>query len=215
MKNDDRTTTAAGTATDNQGITLPNVTIAEGEPAVTSLQVADHFGKRHGDVLRAINNLGCSPEFSRRNFASSEYVDQRGKTRTMYYISRDGFSMLAMGFTGKEATRWKESYIRAFNLMELKLRELYVAPLVDDKAFRAGIKLKDKLTLQAQSRATVQALEAETSPRARRNLYWQLRQINDALGIPTESMRAWLGDDAVSIPTELTRQHSSLPHPQE
>ena len=67
---------------------LPSVTLENGQPVVTTLQVVCHFGKRHGDKLRAITNLGCSAEISLRNFASSDFVDQRGKTRTKYYITR-------------------------------------------------------------------------------------------------------------------------------
>ena len=63
----------------------------------------------------------------------------------MFHITRDGFAMLAMGFTGKEAMRWKEAYITSFNAMEEKLRALYVEPLVSDKAFRQTISLRDKL----------------------------------------------------------------------
>ncbi|WP_427184860.1 Rha family transcriptional regulator [Bordetella bronchialis] len=179
---------------------FPSVAVYKGCPMVTSLQIAEHFGKRHRDVLRAIRNLGCSCEFNERNFALVDYIDEKGEVRPVYHITRDGFAILAMGFTGKPAMRWKEAYIQAFNLMEAKLRELHVAPLLEHKEFRASIKLKDKLTLQAQSRTTVAALEAETSPRAKRNLYWQLRQINDTLGIPTDSMQAWLGADALDLP---------------
>ncbi|MGI6655235.1 MAG: Rha family transcriptional regulator [Desulfobulbus sp.] len=87
----------------------------------TSLDVAEKFGKRHNSVLRAIVNLGCSPEFSRRNFAPRDYLDNRGKTQPMYHIARDGFTFLAMGFRGKEAAAWKEKYINAFNAMEAAL----------------------------------------------------------------------------------------------
>jgi len=67
---------------------------------VTSLDISNRFGKQHKDVLRAIENLDCSPEFSRRNFAPSEYTTDRGKTYPLYEITRDGFTFLCMGFTG-------------------------------------------------------------------------------------------------------------------
>lgn len=178
---------------------LPAVSLDHGHPVVTSLQVAEHFGKRHGDVIRSVKRLGCSEEFSRRNFASSDYVDDRGKVQPSYLITRDGFALLAMGFTGKEAMRWKEAYIRAFNLMEAKLRELYVAPLLGEKEFRAGVRLKAKLTLMEQGNATLRQLRTEPDRHVRRNLYWQLRQINDTLGIPTEGMAVLLGPDAPEL----------------
>ncbi len=89
----------------------------------TSLDVAEKFEKQHKDVLKAIRNLDCSEEFSRRNFAPSEYKDDRGKDQKSYFISRGGFSFLAMGFTGKRAAEWKEKYIEAFDRMEATIIE--------------------------------------------------------------------------------------------
>ena len=183
-----------------QEVTSPALEARAGQITATSLQVAEHFGKRHPDVLRAIRKLEVSEEFSRCNFAPRDYFDERGKVQPMYDISRDGFAMLAMGFTGKEAARWKEAYISTFNAMEAKLRALYVSPLLSQNEFRSGIKLQTKLKLMEQSRTTMHALVHETNPHAKRNLYWQLRQINDTLGIPTDSAEQLLGMDAPLIP---------------
>ena len=177
-------------------VALPVLLTADGHATATSVQIAEHFGKRHRDVLRAIRNLGCSPEFNERNFAPVDYIDEKGEHRPMYRVTRDGFAILAMGFTGKEAMRWKEAYIRAFNLMEAKLRSMYVAPLVSEQEFRNGIRLRSKLTLREQSHKTIRDLMAEKEPAVRRNLYWQLLQINETLGIPTESAAQLLGADA-------------------
>ena len=184
----------------DQEVTSPALEARAGQITATSLQVAEHFGKRHPDVLRAIRKLEVSEEFSRCNFAPRDYFDERGKVQPMYDISRDGFAMLAMGFTGKEAARWKEAYISTFNAMEAKLRALYVSPLLSQNEFRNGIKLQTKLKLMEQSRTTMQALVHEANPHAKRNLYWQLRQINDTLGIPTDSAEQLLGMDAPLIP---------------
>ncbi len=83
----------------------------------TSRIVAERFGKQHKDVLRAIRNLECSPEFTERNFALIECIDNSGKKQTEFKISMDGFAFLAMGFTGREAASWKERFIAAFNAM--------------------------------------------------------------------------------------------------
>lgn len=96
----------------------PSVKLVHGQAVTTSLKVADTFGKRHTDVLRTIRNLECSPEFTERNFAPSEYTDVTGRKLPMYTITRDGFAFLASGFTGKEAAQWKEKYIAAFNELE-------------------------------------------------------------------------------------------------
>lgn len=175
---------------------FPSLLQRNGLITATSLQIAEHFGKRHADVLRAIKRLECSKDFTERNFALSDFCDSTGRKLPMFCITRDGFAMLAMGFTGKDAARWREAYITAFNAMEVKLRALYVEPLASEKEFRNGISLRTKLTLQEQSRKVMVLLLAENQPEAKRNLYWQLRQINDALGIPTESPTQLLGPAA-------------------
>ena len=187
-------------------VTLPALLMADGQPTATSLQVAEHFGKRHGDVIRAIRNLGCSDGYRERNFALTinRVPGPKGALRDepMYHITRDGFALLAMGFTGKEAMRWKEAYIAAFNAMEARIKSLYVEPLVEGKQFRNGIPLHMKFKLQEQSFQIMGRLMTERQAAARRNLYWQLRQVNDALGIPTESAEQMLGTDAPALPVQ-------------
>lgn len=100
-----------------------------------SLTVADRFGKRHCDVLRSIKMLKCSKEFSERNFASAEYLDEQGKPRTYYDITRDGWMFLVMGFTGEKAAEWKEKFIAAFNRMETTISKMSTVPsLTQDRA---------------------------------------------------------------------------------
>ena len=98
----------------------------ENEHAVTtSLRVAEVFGKQHYNVMKAIKSLDCSEEFRAVNFNASKIDYQNGnikKQLPMYYITRDGFMFLVMGFTGKTAAKWKEAYIKAFNEMEAKIR---------------------------------------------------------------------------------------------
>lgn len=98
------------------------VQIDEGKMFTTSLIVAEAFEKNHYDVLKAISNLECSPEFNERNFAAVEYKDAKGEMRPAYRLTRDGFAFLAMGFTGRKAAVWKEKFLEAFNAMEKALR---------------------------------------------------------------------------------------------
>lgn len=107
--------------TTNAAIATPDLVVVDGQITTTSLQIAEHFGKRHKNVMQAIANLDCSPEFTRLNFQPVEYLDAKGEKRPCYRITRDGFVFLAMGFTGKEAAQWKEAYITAFNKMEQEL----------------------------------------------------------------------------------------------
>jgi len=104
---------------------LPQVEIIDGVAVTTSRDIAKHFGKEHYNVLRSIQCLECSEEFTKLNFEvcyeNSEL--QNGKPLLFYRITKDGFFFLVMGFTGKEAARIKEAYIDAFNQMEKYLRE--------------------------------------------------------------------------------------------
>ena len=97
----------------------------EEQIVTSSRMVAEKFEKRHSDVLRSIANLECSPEFTQRNFALSSYKDESGKENKEYLITKDGFVMLAMGFTGEKAFRFKEAYINAFNSMAQDLKRIY------------------------------------------------------------------------------------------
>ena len=106
------------------------VSIQNNQVVTTSLQVAKFFRKNHFDVLRAIREIECSDNFQECNFAFSFYFrdlpNNAVKKEPMYYLTRDGFTFLAMGFTGKIAARFKEAYINAFNEMENKLRGVTV-----------------------------------------------------------------------------------------
>lgn len=102
------------------------ITTAKGtsRPAVTSLQVAEAFGKQHKNVIRDIRDIfsKCSESFNRLNFAPVEYTDTKGEKRPMYLLSRDGFMLVVMGYTGTEAMQLKEAWITKFNEMEEALR---------------------------------------------------------------------------------------------
>ena len=90
---------------------------------VSSRDIARVFDRNHRDVLRNIRELECSEGFSERNFAPGSYKDAQGQERPEYLITRDGFTFLAMGFTGAKAAAFKEAYIEAFNRMEKLLTE--------------------------------------------------------------------------------------------
>lgn len=92
------------------------------EAVTSSRLVAEYFGKQHKSILRAIRNLNCSKEFNEHNFAPVEYTDKKGETRQEYLMTKDGFTILAMGFTGAKAMQFKEAYINAFNKMQNLLK---------------------------------------------------------------------------------------------
>lgn len=93
------------------------------EVVTTSLIVAEKFHKRHDIVLRDIRNLDCSNEFRLHNFVESSYKNEQNKEQPMFYLTKDAFMFLVMGYRGKRAADIKEKYITAFNAMEALLRE--------------------------------------------------------------------------------------------
>ncbi|WP_076641004.1 Rha family transcriptional regulator [Lactiplantibacillus plantarum] len=102
---------------------MNDLVIMKNQQAVTSsLQVAKTFEKNHRDVLRAIDNLEIgSAKLRSQMFAEGTYTN-RGKEYPMYYMNRDGFTLLAMGFTGDKALQFKLQYIEAFNSMEKQVK---------------------------------------------------------------------------------------------
>jgi len=88
-----------------------------GEPAVTSLQLAEHFDIQHRHVLRDIRAIMRKvPEiFARSNFGPSEYTDETGRTLPCYLLTRDAFTLLAMGYNSARAIAWKLKYIEALS----------------------------------------------------------------------------------------------------
>lgn len=109
------------------------VILRKNETVTTSLKVAETFHKRHDSVIRDIRNLECSKEFTSHNFVESRYKDRTGKYNPMFYITKDGFMFLAMGYRGKKAARFKEAYIAEFNRMHDLLTELTAQGRIEAK----------------------------------------------------------------------------------
>jgi len=117
--------------------------------------LAETFKKRHGDVLRKIEDLGCSDKFAERNFALVEIIEKNGIgggiKRKSYKMTLDGFTMVVMGFTGKKAMSFKEQYIKAFRDMEKYIREqgAFKIPQTYAEALMLAGKLAEKIELDA------------------------------------------------------------------
>lgn len=106
---------------------MKDLVIMHDQQAVTtSLVLAEAFNKNHRDVLEKISSKINSAENSaqyKKMFAEATYTDKSGKQNKMYYLNRDGFTFIAMGFTGKKADEFKLKYIEAFNKMEQVIRQ--------------------------------------------------------------------------------------------
>ena len=101
---------------------MNELVVMKDQQAVTSsLQVAETFGKRHKNVIQSIENMTAENSATKNMFAEGTY-ENRGKQYPMYYMNRDGFTLLVVGFTGKKAMDFKLKYIEAFNSMENQIR---------------------------------------------------------------------------------------------
>ena len=100
-----------------------NIQNKDGVAVVSSRVVAYDFDKQHHHVTQAIENLISENSLLKNMFIESTYETDRGRTYKEYLLTRDGFSLLVMGFTGKEALQWKLQYIEAFNKMEEQIKQ--------------------------------------------------------------------------------------------
>ena len=147
-----------------------------GKPVASSRQIAESFGKEHKHVLRDIENLigGESKIGLSSMFFKSEYISAQNKKLPEYLMNRDGFTLLAMGFTGKAALEWKLKYIAAFNEMEKKL------------STRAASQLQD---LSPELQYLIK-LERQQNQQAK-----QLEQVNERLDFACEAFSLTAGPD--------------------
>ena len=162
-------------------ITIANADINElvqvqnKQVVTTSQKVAEVFEKQHKDVLRAIENIKAENCALTNFFYEGTYKAGTGKSYKMYYMNRDGLSLLVMGFTGAKAMQWKIKYIEAFNTMEKLLKEQQrpAKPLDVTKQMRAEAMLNNS---QARKAKLLYEIAKSTS----NNLY---RQAGEALAV--------------------------------
>lgn len=118
----------------NNQVDIYGVTEKNNRPIVSSRRVAEVFSKQHKDVLESVRKItastsGLSEKFRQRNFTPSSYRNEQNKRQPEVLLTRDGFTILAMGFTGKKAIQFKEAYINRFNQMEQFIQNLQEAKM--------------------------------------------------------------------------------------
>ena len=175
---------------------LINLTNHNGQIVVSSREVAERFEKMHKHVLDNIREIKASvstAEFSAL-FFEHEYKASNGKINPEYLMTRDGFSLLAMSFTGKEAMQWKIAYINAFNRMEAELKKTQASYQIDDPIERA----KRWIEEQQETKQALLALE-EAKPKVEtydhlisNKGYVGLREMAKMLGYPLNKMGAFV-----------------------
>ncbi|EAJ4516917.1 phage antirepressor Ant [Campylobacter coli] len=118
---------------------------------INSLDLAKVFKKRHDNIIQTIENLP-QDEFKTLNFEISSSIRKNGlfeKDTKFYKLTRDAFSLLVMGFTGEKAYKWKVEFIKAFNEMEKRLKNLE-AEQMQKLAFRQSLGYKSQLAQQKE-----------------------------------------------------------------
>ncbi|MCE7260088.1 Rha family transcriptional regulator [Campylobacter coli] len=125
-----------------------NLNIKENKVFINSLDLAKVFNKNHRHILQTTKNQPQN-DFTESNFILSTYKDKKGELRPCYNLTRDGFSLLVMGFTGEKAYKWKIEFIKAFNEMEKRLRNIEYEKH-DKLAFRQSLGYKSQLKQQKE-----------------------------------------------------------------
>ena len=160
---------------------------------VSSLDVAETFEKNHRDVMESIRNIESNistAEFSALFFLDS-YKASNGKLNPMYLMTRDGFSLLVMGYTGEKAMRFKLAYIKQFNAMEKALQ----GKLIEREK---GIAVRQSLTKALQQSAENERMHGHAYSTYTNCIYKVLfgknaKQLREALGIgPKDNLRDYL-----------------------
>ncbi|EAI6455317.1 phage antirepressor Ant [Campylobacter coli] len=125
-----------------------NLNIKENKVFINSLDLAKVFNKNHRHILQTTKNQPQN-DFTESNFILSTYKDKKGELRPCYNLTRDGFSLLVMGFTGEKAYKWKIEFIKAFNEMEKRLKNLEQEKM-QKLAFHQSLGYKSQLKQQKE-----------------------------------------------------------------
>ncbi len=117
------------------------VQIINKKVVISSIQLAKSFDKQHKDILESIRQIRTAENSAiLRMFQEAEYTNEQNKKFPMYLMNRDGFSLLAMSFTGEKALQWKLKYIEAFNKMEKELqKEITAKKLAATKSLQSRL----------------------------------------------------------------------------
>lgn len=161
------------------------------QAVTTSLRVAEVFGKDHKHVLETINNLAA--EKSAAKFFLEGTYENRGKEYPMYYMNRDGFTLLAMGFTGKEALKFKLQYIEAFNSMESTLKQMPVKKL--DPTQQAQLAITREQTKRANALYRI-ALHTDSKSSQQTLLALAARELTGEMTIPVLKQKEYSAGEA-------------------
>ena len=162
-----------------------------------SRDIAEHFEKEHKNVLQTIQNLTAENSAVKSMFIETAY-EVRGKQYPQYEMTRDGFSLLVMGFTGSKALEWKLKYITAFNEMEQELRRLYTERRKWEIERAKGVMIRHILTDTIKMKIADSPNKKFAYPNYTKMIYKAifgkpLKELQAEMGVkPKESVREYL-----------------------
>ncbi|MCG0741425.1 antirepressor [Lactiplantibacillus plantarum] len=177
---------------------MNDLVIMKNKQAVTSsLQVAETFEKEHRNVLATIGGL-LKNKHTQHMFAKETYInEQNGQSYPIYYMNRDGFTLLAMGFTGDKALQFKLQYIKAFNEMEQQVK--FQVPSTLPEALRLAADQAEKISALKPKADYTDSMLAnkglETISMIAKNYGYSTREFNKllhGLGIQYKQGKTWL-----------------------
>ena len=169
---------------------LVTLTGNSNRPVTTSKMIAEVFEKEHRNVLRDNDALKYVLNFEQMFYEATE-PDSYGRPQRVYQMNRDGFSLLAMGFTGHKALEWKVKYIEAFNYMEQQLNTPELQMAHGLLAAKALIEKKDKLIEEMKPKALfADAVSASDTSILVRDLAKMIRQ--NGVNIGEKRLYKWM-----------------------
>ena len=175
----------------------------EEQLVTSSKDVSKSFEKQHYHVIRDIEEMKKDVSNFGAMFYESEYKDTYGRSQKMYLMNRDGFSLLAMGFTGTKALEWKLEYIDAFNQMESELKRLYEERKQWEIERAKGTVIRHMLTDTIKMKVMESPHKKFAYPNYTRLIYKvlfgkTLKELQDSLGVKNkESVRDYLTADEI------------------
>ncbi len=164
-----------------------------GKAVVSSRDIARVFEKQHAHVLRDIREITESdPDWGLSNFGESSYWNEQNKIQPEYLISRDGFTLLVMGYTGERAMRFKKAYIAAFNEMERRL-----APKNYKEALLALVAKEEEREALEERNCALQLTAARYEGQTDTSGLYKIGEIAEELGTTAVMLNRFLHDRRV------------------
>lgn len=166
---------------------------SNGRAVVSSRDIARVFEKRHDHVLRDIKNIITNDsEWGLPNFGEMSYTDTYGRSQTEYVMTRDGFTLLVMGYTGEKAMQFKKAYIAAFNEMEHRL-----APRNYREALLALVAAEEKREALEQQNQALQLTASKYEAQTDTVELYKIGEIAEELGTTAVTMNRFLNEKRI------------------